>query len=66
MFLIGSESLNFFFKNRCVCKKWKMHFHINESKDVKILRAVNITLKAAGREDDIVTNLIPAFLLIRR
>lgn len=43
-----------------------MHFHINESKDLKILRAVNITLKAAGREDDRVTNLIPAFLLIRR
>lgn len=43
-------------------KSAKCIFHINESRVLKILRVVNIALKAPDREDDIVTNLLPAFL----
>ena len=45
----------------CLQKGKKCILHINENKDLKTLRAANITLKAAGREDDIVTNILPAF-----
>lgn len=66
MVLMGFECLNIFLK-RSVCKKTKQCvFHVNESEDLKILRVVNITLKASGRKDDIVTSLLSAFLLIRR
>lgn len=44
-----------FLKKVCLQKGKKCIFHLNESKDLTILRAVNITFKAAGREDDIVT-----------
>lgn len=43
-------------------KRGKCSFHINESRVLKFLRAVNITLKAPDKKDDVVTNLLPAFL----